>query len=159
MKLTDKYIVNLNHLDKDKFLKYPGVQGLTLRVYAWPSAAKTWFYQYRPKGKVSVRIHTKKSNKVLELGNEMPVCRIINNQAHAFAAGGSFSNGLLFTLSLGCGTWGKNSIDVNLNYKHFLNIAKIVKSIKIKQYKLKDFFQDYCKKCDPKSLRFLNEKI
>jgi len=32
MKLTDKYIVNLNHLDKDKFLKYPGVQGLTLRV-------------------------------------------------------------------------------------------------------------------------------
>ncbi len=103
----------------------------------------------------SVGIHTKKFNKVLELGNEMPVCRVINNQAHAFAAGGSFSNGLQFTLSLGCGTWGKNSIDVNLNYKHFLNITKIVKPIKIKQYKLKDFFRDYCKRYDPKSLKFL----
>ena len=103
----------------------------------------------------SVGIHTKKFNKVLELGNEMPVCRVINNQAHAFAAGGSFSNGLPFTLSLGCGTWGKNSIDVNLNYKHFLNITKIVKPIKIKQYKLKYFFRDYCKRYDPKSLKFL----
>jgi len=80
MKLTDKYIVNLNHLDKDKFLKYPGVQGLTLRVYAWPSKAKTWFYQYRPKGKASVRIQlgsyedlgiTKAKSRAKKLSNDL----------------------------------------------------------------------------------------
>ncbi len=57
MKLADKYIKNLNNLDKDKFTKYPGVQGLTLRVYAWPSTAKTWFYQCRPKGKASLQLY------------------------------------------------------------------------------------------------------
>ena len=56
MKLTDKYISNLKHLDKDQFFSQEGVEGLTLRVYKYPSKAKTWFYQYRPKGKSSVRI-------------------------------------------------------------------------------------------------------
>ena len=48
MKLTDKYISNLKHLDKDQFFSQEGVEGLTLRVYKYPSKAKTWFYQYRP---------------------------------------------------------------------------------------------------------------
>jgi len=56
MKLTDKYISNLKHLDKDQFFSQEGVEGLTLRIYKYPSTAKTWFYQYRPKGKSSVRI-------------------------------------------------------------------------------------------------------
>ena len=56
MKLTDKYILNLKHLDKDQFFSQEGVEGLTLRVYKYPSKAKTWFYQYRPKGKNSIRI-------------------------------------------------------------------------------------------------------
>ena len=56
MKLTDKYISKLKHLDKDQFFSQEGVEGLTLRVYKYPSKAKTWFYQYRPKGKSSVRI-------------------------------------------------------------------------------------------------------
>jgi hypothetical protein len=64
MKLTDKYILNLNHLDKDKFLKYPGVQGLTLRVYKYPSTAKTWLYQYRPKGKAIILIIIKLSKSI-----------------------------------------------------------------------------------------------
>ena len=61
----------------------------------------------------------------MELGLELPVCRVIVNQAHAFATGGSFTNGLPFSLSMGCGTWGRNSIDDNLNYKHFINITRI----------------------------------
>jgi hypothetical protein len=32
MKLTDKYISNLKHLDKDQFFSQEGVEGLTLRV-------------------------------------------------------------------------------------------------------------------------------
>ena len=49
MNLTDKYISNLKHLDKDQFFSQEGTEGLTLRVYKYPSKAKTWFYQYRPR--------------------------------------------------------------------------------------------------------------
>ena len=56
MKLTDAYINKLNHLDKDQFFKMDNVQGLVLRVYKYPSKNKTWYYQYKPKNKHSVRI-------------------------------------------------------------------------------------------------------
>ena len=55
------------------------------------------------------------------------MCRVIVNQAHCFATGGSFDNGLPFSLSMGCGTWGGNSISDNLNYRHFLNITRVVR--------------------------------
>jgi sulfoacetaldehyde dehydrogenase len=56
----------------------------------------------------------------------LPVARVIVNQAHCFATGGSFDNALPFSLSMGCGTWGRNSISDNLNYRHFLNITRVV---------------------------------
>ena len=68
----------------------------------------------------------------MELGIELPVCRVIVNQSHAFATGGSFTNGLPFSLSMGCGTWGKNSIDDNLNHKHFIN-TQLVELIQYRQ--------------------------
>ena len=55
------------------------------------------------------------------------MCRVIVNQAHCFATGGSFDNALPFSLSMGCGTWGGNSISDNLNYRHFLNITRVVR--------------------------------
>ena len=94
----------------------------------------------------SIGIHTNKNENIMKLGLEMPVCRVIVNQAHAFATGGSFNNGLPFSLSMGCGTWQKNSIDNNLNYKHFINITKISTTIKGNEPKLKDFFEEYCQK-------------
>jgi sulfoacetaldehyde dehydrogenase len=84
------------------------------------------------------------------------VCRVIVNQAHTFATGGSFNNGLPFSLSMGCGTWQKNTIDNNLNYKHFLNITKISKPIEGKEPSLRDFFEEYCAKYDPDELTKLN---
>ena len=54
---------------------------------------------------------------------------MIVNQAHCFATGGSFDNALPFSLSMGCGTWGRNSISDNLNYRHFLNITQVVRPL------------------------------
>jgi sulfoacetaldehyde dehydrogenase len=59
------------------------------------------------------------------------VCRVIVNQAHCFATGGNFDNGVPFSLSMGCGTWGRNSISDNLNYRHFLNITRVVRPLPI----------------------------
>ena len=97
----------------------------------------------------SIGIHSKNNDRVMDIGLELPVCRVIVNQAHTFATGGSFTNGLPFSLSMGCGTWQKNSIDNNLNYKHFINTTKISTTIKGSEAKLKDYFEDYCKKYSP----------
>ena len=62
-------------------------------------------YDYQGKGH-SVGIHTRDEGHVMRLGLELEVCRVIVNQAHCIATGGSFDNGLPFSLSMGCGTWG-----------------------------------------------------
>jgi sulfoacetaldehyde dehydrogenase len=74
----------------------------------------------------SLGLHTRNAERARELGLTLPVCRVIVNQAHCFATGGSFDNALPFSLSMGCGTWGGNSISDNLNYRHFLNITRVV---------------------------------
>lgn len=85
-------------------------------------------YGYQGAGH-SVGIHTADNSHVMQLGMELPVSRVIVNQAHCYAVGGSFDNGLPFSLSMGCGTWGGNSFSDNMNYKHYLNITRIVRRI------------------------------
>jgi sulfoacetaldehyde dehydrogenase len=85
-------------------------------------------YDYQGKGH-SVSLHSKDESQALRLGLEMPVARVIVNQAHCIATGGSFDNGLPFSLSMGCGTWGRNSFSDNMHWKHFLNITRIARVI------------------------------
>jgi sulfoacetaldehyde dehydrogenase len=77
----------------------------------------------------SIGLHTQKPERATELGLSLPVARVIVNQAHCFATGGSFDNALPFSLSMGCGTWGGNSISDNLGYRHFLNITRVVRPL------------------------------
>lgn len=77
----------------------------------------------------SVGIHSEDDEHIARLGLTLPVCRVIVNQAHCFATGGSFENGLPFSLSMGCGTWGGNNFSDNMNYRHYLNITRIVRRI------------------------------
>ena len=72
MKLTDSYIKKLKHLDKDQWISHDGVTGLVLAVYKYPSTSKTFFYQYRPKGKDPVRI---KIGSYEELGIQRAIKR------------------------------------------------------------------------------------
>jgi sulfoacetaldehyde dehydrogenase len=85
-------------------------------------------YDYQGKGH-SVSLHSKDEAQALRLGLELPVARVIVNQAHCFATGGSFDNGLPFSLSMGCGTWGGNSFSDNMHWRHFLNITRIARVI------------------------------
>ena len=91
----------------------------------------------------SVGIHTGDDDRAMELGAEMPTCRVIVNQAHCFATGGSFDNGMPFSLSMGCGSWGGNSIDENFNHRHLMNITKVVRTIEPNEPSVADVFQDY----------------
>jgi sulfoacetaldehyde dehydrogenase len=102
-------------------------------------------YAYQGNGH-SCGIYTSNEAQVQKLGHEMTVARVIVNQAHTFATGGSFDNGLPFSLSMGCGTWGGNSFSDNLNYKHFLNITRIVRRITPDEPAVEDLFGGYRKK-------------
>ena len=77
----------------------------------------------------SCGIHTADESHAVALAERTDVVRVLVNQAHTFGNGGSFDNGLNFTLSMGCGTWAGNSISENLNYRHFINITHLVRTI------------------------------
>lgn len=91
----------------------------------------------------SIGIHTQNDARAIELGYDMPTCRVIVNQAHCFATGGSFDNGMPFSLSMGCGSWGGNSIDENFNHKHLMNITKVVRTIPVNEPDLDEIFGEY----------------
>lgn len=104
-------------------------------------------YAYQGAGH-SVGLHTAQSGETLEsraaaLAQQLPVARIIVNQAHAIATGGSFENGLPFSLSMGCGTWGKNNFSENMNYRHYLNITRVVRPIPEYVPKVEDLLKEY----------------
>ena len=99
-------------------------------------------YDYMGDGH-SCGIYTRDDEHIDRLGLEMTVCRVIVNQAHTFANGGSFDNGLPFSLSMGCGTWGGNSFSENLNYRHFMNITRIVRTIPASEPSVEDIFGEY----------------
>ncbi len=77
----------------------------------------------------SCGLHTTSEANVERIGLEMDVCRLLINQIQVFGNGGSFDNGLDFTLSMGGGSWAGNNIDENLSYRHFLNITRVSRTI------------------------------
>jgi sulfoacetaldehyde dehydrogenase len=85
-------------------------------------------YAYEGAGH-SVGLSTTRDERALALGLTLPVARVIVNQAHSIATGGSFDNGLPFSLSMGCGTWGRNNFSDNMNYRHYLNITRVSRPI------------------------------
>ena len=88
-------------------------------------------------------IHTKNYERAHEIAMKAKTCRVIVNQAHCFATGGFFNNGLPFSLSMGCGSWGENSIDDNLNHRHFLNITRIARPIEPREVTVEEMFTEY----------------
>ena len=99
-------------------------------------------YNYQGKGH-SIGLHSQDKSRPIKIGLMLPACRVIVNQPHCIATGGSFNNGLPFSLSMGCGTWGKNSISDNLSYHHYLNIVRIVHKISPEEPNELDIFGKY----------------
>lgn len=73
----------------------------------------------------SISIHSDNKENIEYAANAVPVCRVLINQICSTMNGGSFFNGFAPTTTLGCGSWGNNSISENLDYKHLINITRI----------------------------------
>jgi sulfoacetaldehyde dehydrogenase len=91
----------------------------------------------------SCGIHTHDMDHARQAAERLDVVRVLINQAHAIGNGGSFDNGLNFTLSMGCGTWAGNSITENLNYRNFINITHLSTVIPSEQPSEDDLFGTY----------------
>ncbi len=119
-----------------KVADFDAAKALITNVYAYQGAGH------------SVGLHSAQGGEIVEsraalLAQQLPVARIIVNQAHAIATGGSFENGLPFSLSMGCGTWGKNNFSENMNYRHYLNITRVVRPIPEHVPKVEDLLRNY----------------
>ena len=94
----------------------------------------------------SLGLHSARDERAHRVAMEAKTCRVIVNQAHCFATGGFFNNGLPFSLTMGCGSWGGNSIDDNLNWRHFVNRVNVVRTIPENRPELETIFADYWEK-------------
>jgi succinate-semialdehyde dehydrogenase len=79
---------------------------------------------YEGKGHTAA-VHSDNDEHIRRVGEGLPVSRVIVNQPSSTSAGGSLMNGLSPTTTLGCGSWGNNSISENLNYTHLINVSQI----------------------------------
>ena len=77
----------------------------------------------------SCGIHSKNEDHILKLANSVRLCRVLVNQTQAYSNSGNYNVGLPFTATLGCGTWGNNSVSENLTYKHMMNITRLARPI------------------------------
>lgn len=73
----------------------------------------------------TVSIHSNDADHIEYTAEELSVSRFVVNQVCAIAGAGSYNNNLAPTNTLGCGSWGNNSISENLDYKHLMNVSRI----------------------------------
>jgi sulfoacetaldehyde dehydrogenase len=69
----------------------------------------------------SCGIHSTSDEHILELSLNTKTSRVMVRQPQCYANSGDWVNGMPFTLTLGCGTWGGNISSENISLKHFYN--------------------------------------
>jgi sulfoacetaldehyde dehydrogenase len=69
----------------------------------------------------SCGIHSFSEGHILELATRIHVSRMMVRQSQSYGNSGDYTNGMPFSLTLGCGTWGGTITSDNVTWKHFLN--------------------------------------
>ncbi len=80
--------------------------------------------EYEGKGH-SCTLHSFTKENIEYAGVKLPVSRVLVNGIGSSGVGGAYTNGFVPTATLGCGSWGNNSISENLDYIHLINISRI----------------------------------
>lgn len=73
----------------------------------------------------SAALHTEEEGHIRYAQEMLPVSRLILNQSSGTTGGGSWTNGFTPTTTLGCGTWGNNSISDNFTYTYLMNVTRV----------------------------------
>jgi acetaldehyde dehydrogenase/alcohol dehydrogenase len=75
----------------------------------------------------SAVIHSENQEVILEFGKRMKACRLIVNAPSSQGAIGDIYNAYIPSLTLGCGTYGGNSVSTNVGSTHLINIKKLAR--------------------------------
>jgi sulfoacetaldehyde dehydrogenase len=97
--------------------------------------------EYQGKGH-SIGIHTSLNERVTLLGEKIPVCKVCVNLPQSLSNSGSWNCGFPMSMTLGCGTWGHNSISWNATYMDLLNFTYVARPIPSWQPKDEELFSD-----------------
>lgn len=73
----------------------------------------------------SAAIHTKDANLAKQYGERVKAIRVIWNSPSTFGGIGDVYNSFLPSLTLGCGSYGKNSVGNNVSAVNLLNIKRV----------------------------------
>ena len=73
----------------------------------------------------SAAIHTQNHDVTLEFGKACKAIRIIENAPSTFGGIGSVYNAFIPSLTLGCGSYGRNSVSNNVSAINLLNIKRV----------------------------------
>ena len=73
----------------------------------------------------SAAIHTRNEQLAKDFGREVKAIRVIWNAPSTFGGIGDVYNAFLPSLTLGCGTYGRNSVGNNVSAVNLLNIKKV----------------------------------
>ncbi len=90
----------------------------------------------------SCGIHSYNKEHILKLALNTKTSRVTVRQPHGAANSGNWFNGLAFTFSLGCGTWGGNIASENITQKHYINITRLAEPIHRIEPSEKDIYCD-----------------
>ena len=77
----------------------------------------------------SCGIHSTNDENIMQLALNCHVSRMMVNQPQCYANSGNYDNGMPFTMTLGCGTWGGNITSENVCWRHFLNTTWVSRPI------------------------------
>lgn len=100
---------------------------LAIRAYdTWEEAVDVAVTNLKNEGAGhSAVVHSNTKEHVEYAAELLPVSRVGVNMIGSSGLGGGLDNGLNPTATLGCGTWGNNSISENLWWHNLVNIARI----------------------------------
>ena len=84
--------------------------------------------EYQGKGH-SCGIHTDDPADVDKLAAVAPVTKVVVNQPQCLTNSGGWNCGYPVSMTLGCGTWGGNSVSHNATYKDLLNYTYVSRQI------------------------------
>lgn len=91
----------------------------------------------------SCGIYSFDDDHIDRLAQVAPVSRMMVRQPQSKTNAGSFTNGMPMTSSLGCGTWGGNIINENVNLKHYMNVTWVSRPIEADRPSAEELFGEF----------------
>jgi len=77
----------------------------------------------------SCGIHSFNEDHIMQLALGTKTTRVMIRQPQSAANSGDWENGMPWTVTLGCGTWGGNIASENIGLKHFMNTSWVAAPI------------------------------